>query len=148
MRTKFNSIVLFATTCFFLIMITGCTTATLLTGLSSAPSGVSYASGFGSTVYSYQIVEYEDAVEAALRAAETLALENKYKDVKGTRADLRYIDEKEGVIDILVERRTAKTTFIQVDAGFFGSKGMSRLMLLQILDEIGEAGDFIEDWSN
>ncbi|UCG07131.1 MAG: DUF3568 family protein [Desulfobacterales bacterium] len=148
MRTKFNSIVLFATTCFFLIMITGCTTATLLTGLSSAPSGVSYASGFGSTVYSYQIVEYEDAVEAALRAAETLALENKYKDVKGTRADLRYIDEKDGVIDILVERRTAKTTFIQVDAGFFGSKGMSRLMLLQILDEIGEAGDFIEDWSN
>ncbi len=148
MRTKFNSIVLFATTCFFLIMITGCTTATLLTGLSSAPSGVSYASGFGSTVYSYQIVEYEDAVEAALRAAETLALENKNKDVKGTRADLRYIDEKEGVIDILVERRTAKTTFIQVDAGFFGSKGMSRLMLLQILDEIGEAGDFIEDWSN
>lgn len=148
MRTKIKSIFVIAAVGYLLIMITGCTTATLVTGLSSAPSGVSYASGFGSIVYSYQIVEYEDAVEAALRAAETLALENKNKDVKGTRADLRYIDEKEGVIDILVERRTAKTTFIQVDAGFFGSKGMSRLMLLQILDEIGEAGDFIEDWSN
>jgi hypothetical protein len=128
--------------------MTGCTTATLVTGLSSAPSGVSYASGYGSKVYSYQIVRYEDAVEAALRAAETLAFENKYKDVKEIRAELRYIDEKDCVLDILIERRSVKTTFIQVDVGFFGSRGMSRLMLLQILDEIGKAEDFMEDWSN
>jgi hypothetical protein len=128
--------------------MTGCTTATLVTGLSSAPSGVSYASGYGSKVYSYQIVRYEDAVEAALRAAETLAFENKYKDVKETRAELRYIDEKDCVLDILIERRSVRTTFIQVDVGFFGSRGMSRLMLLQILDEIGKAEDFLEDWSN
>jgi hypothetical protein len=148
MRTKYNSIFLCAAAGYLLILITGCTTATLVTGLSSAPSGVSYGSGFGSKVYSYQIVQYEDAVEAVLRTAETLALENKYKDVKETRAELRYIDEKDEAIDILIERRTAKTTFIQVDVGFFGSKGMSRLMLLQILDEIGEAGNFLEDWSN
>jgi hypothetical protein len=132
----------------FLIFMTGCTTATLVTGLSNAPSGVSYASGYGSKVYSYQIVRYEDAVEAALRAAETLAFENKFKDIKETRAELRYVDEKDCVIDILIERRSVRTTFIQVDVGFFGSRGMSRLMLLQILDEIGEAGDFLEDWSN
>jgi hypothetical protein len=148
MRTKFNSILLFATACIFTIFMTGCTSATLVTGLSSAPSGVSYGSGYGSKVNSYQIVRYEDAVEAALRAAAALALEKKYKDVKETRAELRYIDEKDEVIDIVIERRSAKTTFIQVDAGFFGPKGMSRLMLLQILDEIGEAGDFLEDWSN
>jgi hypothetical protein len=148
MRTKFNSIFLFASACIFLIFMTGCTTATLVTGLTSAPSGVSYGSGYGSKVYSYQIVRYEDAVEAALRSAKTLAYENKYKDVKETHAELRYIDEKDQVIDILIERRSAKTTFIQVDAGFFGPKGMSRLMLLQILDEIGEAGDFLEDWSS
>ena len=148
MSTKFNSIFLFASACVFLIFMTGCTTATLVTGLSSAPSGVSYASGYGSKVYSYQIVRFEDAVEAALRAAETLALENKFKDVSETRAELRYIDEKDEVINILIERRTAKATFIQVDTGFFGSRGISRLMLLQILDEIGEAGDFLEDWSN
>jgi len=148
MRTKFNSIFLFASACIFTIFMTGCTTATLVTGLSSAPSGVSYASGYGSKVYSYQIVRYEDAVEAVLRAAETLALKNKYKDVRETRAELRYIDEKDVAVDILIERRTAKTTFIQVDAGYFGSRGISRLMLLQILGEIGEAGDFLEDWSN
>ena len=148
MRTKFNSIFLFSSACIFTIFMTGCTTATLVTGLSSAPSGVSYTSGYGSKVYSYQIVRYEDAVEAVLRAAETLALKNKYKDVRETRAELRYIDEKDEAVDILIERRTAKTTFIQVDAGYFGSRGISRLMLLQILGEIGEAGDFLEDWSN
>jgi hypothetical protein len=148
MRIKRKTICVFAAAGYLLIFMTGCTTATLVTGLSSAPSGVSYGSGYGSKVYSYQIVRYEDAVEAALRAAETLAFENKYKDVKETRAELRYIDEKDAVIDILIDRRSAKTTFIQVDAGFFGPKGMSRLMLLQILDEIGEAGDFLEDWSN
>lgn len=148
MQTTTKTMFVIAAAGYLLIMITGCTTATLVTGLSSAPSGVSYASGFGSTVYSYQIVEYEDAVEAAVRAAETLALENKYKDVKETRTELRYSDEKDGVIDILIERRTAKTTFIQVDVGFFGSKGLSRLMLLQILDEMEGAGDFLEDRSN
>ena len=148
MRGIMKPLFVFAAAGYLLILMTGCTTATLVTGLSSAPSGVSYASGYGSKVYSYQIVRYEDAVEAALRAAETLAFENKFKDIKETRAELRYIDEKDEVIDILIERHSAKTTFIQVDAGFFGSKGMSRLMLLQILDEIGEAGDFLEDWSN
>ena len=148
MRIRMKSIFVIAAAGYLLILVTGCTTATLVTGLSSAPSGVSYASGFGSKVYSYQIVRYEDAVEATLRAAETLALENKFKDIKENHTQLRYIDEKDCVIDILIERRTAKTTFIQVDAGYLGSRGMSRLMLLQILDEIGEAGNFLEDWSN
>jgi hypothetical protein len=61
---------------------------------------------------------------------------------------LRYIDEKDGVVDILIERRTASTTLIQVDAGYLGSRGISRLMLLQILEEIGQAGDFPEYGSN
>jgi len=148
MRIRMKSIFVIAAAGYLLILVTGCTTATLVTGLSSAPSGVSYASGLGSKVYSYQIVRYEDAVEATLRAAETLALENKFKDIKENYTQMHYIDEKDCVIDILIERRTAKTTFIQVGAGYFGSRGMSRLMLLQILDEIGEAGNFLEDWSN
>ena len=128
--------------------MTGCTTATLITGLSSAPSGVSYASGLGSKVRSYQIVRYEDVVEATLRAAKTLSLEEKSKSINEDRTELSYIDDKEQAINIRIERRTATTTLIQVDVGFFGSRGMSRLMLLQILDEIEEAGDFLEDWSN
>jgi hypothetical protein len=147
MHKIIKTIFLIGTLYVFLTPITACTTATLITGMSAAPSGVSSASGLGTKVRSYQIVRYEDAVEAAQRAADTLALENQEKDIKEDRAHLRYMDEKEEVIDILIERRTATITFIQVDAGFFGPKGMSRLMLLQILDEIEEAGDFLEKWT-
>jgi len=114
--------------------------------MSAAPSGVSSANALGTKVRSYQIVRYEDAVEAAQRAAGTLTLENQKKDIKEGHAHLRYTDERQEVIDILIERRTTTITFIQVDVGFFGTAGMSRLILLQILDEIEEAGDFLERW--
>ena len=140
-------ITLFGAICFILTTLTACTTATLITGMSSAPSGVSHTSGLGSRVKSYQFVRYDDAVEAAQRAADALSLENQAKDIKEGLARLRYKNEKEEVFDIAIERHTATITFIQVDAGFFGPKGMSRLMLLQILDEIEEAGDFLERWT-
>lgn len=140
-------IFLIAAACLLLTSSTGCTAATLISGLGAAPSGVSSSSGFGSKVQSYQIVHYDDAVKAALEAADTLALENTRKDIGENRAELRYIDEKQKVIDIVLERRTAATTFIQVDAGIFGPKGMTRLVLLQILNKIGEAGAYLEEWS-
>jgi hypothetical protein len=93
-------------------------------------------------------VRFEDAVEAAQNAANTLSLEIQKKDIQEERAHLRYKNEKKEAIDILVERNTATITFIQVDVGFFGPKVMSRLVLLQILDEIEEAGDFLEKWTN
>jgi hypothetical protein len=142
-----NTTLLISALCVVWASLTACTTATLITGMSTAPSGVSYASGLGSKVRSYQIVRYENTVEAAQRAADTLTLENQEKDIQEGRAHLRYMDEKEVVIDILIERHTATLTFIQVDVGFFGPTGMSRLMLLQILDEIDEAGDFLEKWT-
>ena len=138
--------VFFATLCFLLTFFTGCTTATLISGMGATPSGVSSTSGSGSTVRSYQIVRFEDVVQAALKAAETLALENTKKDIQENRAELRYIDEKQHVINLLLERLTSTTTFIQVDAGLFGPEGMTRLVLLQILDAIDEAGDYLEEW--
>ena len=148
MHRMIKTTFLVATLCFFLTFITGCTTATLISGMGATPSGVSSTSGSGSTVRSYQIVRFEDAVKASLKAAETLALENTKKDIQENRAELRYIDEKQQIIDIFVERRTATITFLQVNAGFFGPGGMTRLVLLQILDEIDEAGDFLEEGSD
>jgi hypothetical protein len=129
-----------------LTTLTACTTATLITGMSAAPSGVSYSSGLGSKVRSYQFVRFENAVEAAQGAAKALSLEDQTKDIQQNRAHLRYLTEKEEAIDIVIERRTATITFILVDVGFFGPKGMSRLMLLQILNEIEQAGDYLERW--
>ena len=132
----------------FVCFSSGCTTGTLISGMGSAPSGVSHASGPGSKVVSYQFVRYEDAVKVSIRAAEALSLENKRKDFKENRAELRYVDEKDQVVDIIIERRTATITTIQADAGFFGPKGFSRLMLLQILKELDKTGAYPEDGSD
>ena len=126
----------------------GCTTATLISGASSAPSGVSQASGPGSRVISYQAVHFEDAVECSIRAAEALSLENEKKDIKEIRAELRYVDEKDQAVDIIIERRSAAITTIQVDAGFTGPQGLTRLVLLQIIEELDKAGAGLDDRSD
>ena len=117
----------------------GCTTGTLISGMSSAPPGVSQARGPGSKVISYQIVDFEDAVKGTISAAETLSLENKKEDIKDNRAEMRYTDEKGQVVDIIIERRSPTVTTIQADAGFFGPRGFTRLVLLQILHELDKA---------
>ena len=144
--SKFASVI--AIGAIFLCFSSGCTTGTLISGMSSASSGVSHTSGPGSKVVSYKIVPYEDAVKGTIRAAEALSLENKKKEIKESRAKLRYADEKDQVVDIIIERRTATITTIQADAGFFGPKGFSRLMLLQILKELNKTGVYPEDGSD
>ena len=126
----------------------GCTTATLISGASSAPSGVSHASGPGSRVISYQVVRFEDAVECSIRAAEALSLDNKKKDIKEIRAELRYVDEQDQAVDIIIERRSATITTIQVDAGFSGPQGLTRLIMLQIIEELDKAGARLDDRSD
>jgi hypothetical protein len=116
--------------------------------MSSASSGVSHTSGPGSKVVSYNLVPYEDAVKGTIRAAQALSLENKKKEIKESRAKLRYADEKDQVVDIIIERRSATITTIQANAGFFGPNGFSRLMLLQILKELNKTGVYPEDGSD
>ena len=132
----------------FVCFSSGCTTGTLISGMGSAPSGVSHASGPGSKVTSYQFIHYEDAVKGTIRAAEALSLENKKKEIEENRAELSYADEKDQVVDIIIERRTATITTIQANAGFFGPKGFSRLMLLQILNELDKAGVYPQEGSD
>ena len=126
----------------------GCTTATLITGASSAPSGVSHASGPGSKVVSYQVVRFEDAVKSTLRAAEALSLEKTREDIKDNRADFQYADEMNQTVNIIIERRSATITTIQVNAGSFGPRGLTRLVLLQIIEELDQAGAHLEDWKD
>jgi hypothetical protein len=135
-----------ATGAIFLFLGSGCSTGVLITGASSAPSGVSHASGPGSRVISYQVVHYEDAVKSAMRAAEALSLENKKKEIKESRAELRYADDKDQAVDIIIERRSATITTIQVNAGMFGPGGLTRLVLLQIIEELDQAEAYLEDW--
>jgi hypothetical protein len=58
---------------------------------------------------------------------------------------LRYTDEKDQAVDIIIERRSATITTIQVDAGFSGPQGLTRLVLLQIIEELDKAGAKLDD---
>lgn len=132
----------------FLSFSSGCTPGVLISGMSSAQSGVSHAIGPGSKVISYQIVNFENAVQATIRAAEVLALENKKTDIRESQAEFRYADEKDQNIDIIIVRRSATMASIEVDAGFFGPGGLTRLVLLQIIKELDQAKTPPEDRSD
>jgi hypothetical protein len=77
--------------------------------------------------------------------AEALSLDAKEEKIEDNRASFRYIDGKGKRIDIHIERRTDTITSIRIDVGIFGSRGMARLVLEQIIDEVVEAGDYVED---
>jgi hypothetical protein len=128
-----------------LVCFSGCASAVVVSGLSTAPSGVSLARGFGSKVISFLIVDYEDSVQATRRAAKALSLQTLKETIGEARSLFRYQDDKGEDILIEVERRTETVTSISVDAGSFSSEGMTRLVLRQIIDELTDAGDLLED---
>lgn len=132
----------------FLCFSSGCTTGALISGMGSASSGASHAVGPGSKIVSYQIVYFENAVQGTIRATEALALENKKTVIRENQAEFRYADERDQYIDIKIERRSAKITAIEVDAGFFGPRGLTRLVLLRIIEELDQAGAQPEDWTD
>ena len=53
--------------------------------------------------------------------------------------------KKNQTVDIVIERRSATITTIQVNAGTFGPKALTRLVLLQIIEELDQAGAHLEE---
>jgi len=130
------------------IIASGCATPLVVGGMSAAPSGVTSASSHPGKIESYQIVSYEDTLKAIRRAAETLSLEVKKEEIAAEQASFQFADIKDRQVDLVIEQRTATMTYLKVNTGWFGPHGMGRLLIRQILDEIAEAGDFLEDWSD
>jgi hypothetical protein len=84
----------------------------------------------------FEIARYEDVIEASRLAAEDLSLDLKEEKIETNRASFRYRDDKNQKIDLLIERRTETITYIIVDVGIFGPKGLGLLVLNQILVEL------------
>ncbi len=135
--------------CIVLTFNGGCASSVVIGGLSGGvgalPADVSYV-GRGK-FESFQIARYGDIIEATLRAAEALSLDAKEEKIEDNRASYRYIDGKGKGIDILIEPRTDTITYIRINVGILGPQGMGRLVLEQIIDEVADAGDYLEDWT-
>jgi len=115
-------------------------------GSNAGQAGVSrYETG---RVKSFELARYEDVVEATRRAGEAISLELREEVTDTDQTTLYYIAGKNEKVEVLIERQTDTLTYIQIDVGFFGSKGLAFLMINQIIHEISMSGDYLQEWSH
>jgi hypothetical protein len=115
-------------------------------GSSAGQAGVSrYETG---RVKSLELARYEDVVEATRRAGEAISLELQKEATDTDRTTLSYIDGKNEKVKVLIERRTATLTYVQIDVGLFGSKGLALVVINQIIYEISSKGGYLQRWSH
>ncbi len=115
-------------------------------GSSAGQAGVSrYETG---RVKSLELARYEDVVEATRRAGEAISLELQKEATDTDRTTLSYIDGKNEKVKVLIERRTATLTYVQIDVGWFGSKGLALVVINQIIYEISSKGGYLQGWSH
>ena len=152
--TIFNRLLSLAAICLLLTLVYGCSACispcllgpSASIGSSAGQAGVSrYETG---RVKSFELARYEDVVEATRRAGEAISLELKEEVNNTDQTTLYYIAGKDEKVKVLIERQTDTLTYIQIDVGFFGSKGLALLMINQIIHEISKSGDYLQDWSH
>jgi len=147
------------------------------TGLEPAVIGASAtAAQSGATFFSrgkfrsFELVRFDDAVVAIRAAAEKLSLAKREDEVTpargsaasqsrqadgddsapnipGVRARIVVRDDRGQSLVIVIERRTATVTVIQIDAGTFGEAGLASLLLSQTFDNLAEMGAYVDDWN-
>ncbi|MDH3596868.1 MAG: hypothetical protein OEU09_09530 [Rhodospirillales bacterium] len=113
--------------------------------LSSGVPVVAQGSG-GGQADSFWVARYDDVVQAALRAAETLSLDLEEKLVEDDRTTLRFADSKSKEVELVIELRTATVTRVGFDPKQTVSVGMARLLGQQMAHELDDAGAFLVDW--
>ena len=132
-----------------LICNVGClpsvTTGQIGRATGGAPVSFNYMGGGEGE--SFWIAPYDDVIAATLRAGDVLALELKEKNVEQDQAFIRFYDTKKEGIRLFIERRTDTMKSIKFDVGWFGSIAFGRLMSRQIINELNDAGSFLEDWT-
>ncbi|MDJ0610601.1 MAG: DUF3568 family protein [Kiloniellales bacterium] len=97
---------------------------------------------------SFWMARYDDVVEAALRAGEVLSLELTEEQIGEDSTRLRFMDERDALITLRIERRTETVTQIRVFFGSSRNSGLGALLGRQIIEELEEADAFLVDWSD
>ena len=136
--------------CLVVVCNVGCLSSigasTLGTAGGNAP--VAFSNTGGGRGESYWIAEYDDVVEATLRAGEVLSLALDEKKIEEDQAFFRFHDDKDQRIDLFIERRTVTMTSIRFNVGRSGSVAFGRLMARQIINELDKSGSFLEEYKS
>ena len=115
-------------------------------GTSTSEAGISrYESG---RVKSFELARYEDVVEATRRAGQVSSLELRKETTETNKTTLHYVTDENDKVKVLIERRTDTLTYIEVDVGLFGSKGLAIFIINQITHEIASEGKYLQEWSH
>jgi hypothetical protein len=113
-------------------------------GSTAGEAGISrYENG---KIKSFELARYEDVVEATRRAGAALSLNLKKESGNAERSTFYYVDDKNEQVKVTIEPRTDSLTHIQIDVGFFGSKGLALVMINQIVNEISSEGKYLQEW--
>ena len=152
--TTFNKLLLLAAILLVLTSGYGCSACigsslfgpSVTIGSSAGQAGVSRFEG--GKLKSFQVARYEDVVEATRRAGETISLELRRESTEVDKTTLQFVAGKNEEVKVLIERRTDSLTYIQIDVGLFGSKGLAIVMTNQIMHEIASEGKYLEEWSH
>ena len=113
-------------------------------GSSAGEAGISrYENG---RIKSLELARYEDVVEATRRAGEALSLRLRKEATNTEQSTFYYIDDRNEEVKVSIEPRTDTLTHIQIDVGFFGSKGLALVMVNQIVNEISSHGKYLQEW--
>ena len=140
----------------WLVLATGWGCAACLSPLCLGPSATvgSSAGGAGISRYengkveSYELAHYQDVVEATRRAGEALSLKLREEVTSAEQSTFYYTDDKNEKVKVTIEPLSDTLTLIQIDVGFFGSKGLALVTINQIIHEIASEGKYLEKWKH
>ena len=85
---------------------------------------------------SYWVAGYEDVVQAALRAGETLALELETENIEDARARLTYVDEQNAELTFYIERRTPTVTLVRYIASSDELSSFAGLYVREVIEQL------------
>ena len=152
--TFWNKLLCLAVICLVLTVGYGCSACvgsclfgpSVTVGTSTSEAGISrYESG---RVKSFELARYEDVVEATRRAGQVSSLELRKETTETNKTTLHYVTDENDKVKVLIERRTDTLTYIEVDVGLFGSKGLAIFIINQITHEIASEGKYLQEWSH
>jgi hypothetical protein len=115
-------------------------------GSSASEAGISRYEG--GKVRSYELAHYQDVVEATRRAGEALSLKLQKEATNEEQSTFYYLDDKKEKVKVTIEPVTDTLTHIEIDVGFFGSKGLALVVINQIIQEIASEGKYLQEWKH
>lgn len=124
--------------------MSSCTVAAAGAAVSAAQSGVAIIKkGRVTTVV---LARYADVNDAVLKARDVLALETRRVIEKEDHVVYFFEEPEGGKMSVYVTYRTDTVTSLEVDVGALGRSDVARLMYAQVMDNLGDADAFLQDW--